>query len=104
MKLRNAFSIIEMIVALVIMVILTTATIAYVRQPRARVSDQACQLGKSELQLRVDEYLRINGRLPSANLRELVTRSSPLPVCPVNGQPYQLDQATGILRAHVHPR
>ncbi len=104
MKLRNAFSIIEMIVALVIVVVLTTATIAYVRQPRARISDQACQLGKSALQLRIDEYQRINGRLPSANLRELVSRSSPLPVCPVTGQPYQLDATSGLIRAHVHPQ
>ncbi len=103
MKLRDAFSILEMIVALVIVVVLTTATIAYVRQPRARISDQSCQLGKSELQLRVDEYLRINGRLPSVNLRELVTRTSPLPICPVDGQPYQLDRTTGLVRAHVHP-
>ncbi len=103
MKFRNAFSLIEMIVALAIVVVLTTATIAFVTQPRARISDQACQLGKSELQLRVDEYLRINGRLPSTNLRELVTRSSPLPVCPVDGQPYQLDRTTGLVRTHMHP-
>lgn len=103
MKLRYAFSILEIIVALAIVVVLTTATIAFVTQPRARISDQACQLGKSELQLRVDEYSRINGRLPSANLRELATRSSPLPVCPVDSQPYQLDRATGLIQAHVHP-
>ena len=103
MTLRKGFSLIEIIVALAIAVVLTTATIAYVQQPRARISDQACQLSKSQLQLRVDEYLRINGRWPSANLRELITGASPLPVCPVDGQAYQLDRTTGLVRVHSHP-
>ena len=103
MKFRNGFSLIEIVLALAILVVVTTATIAYVSQPRARISDQACQLGQSGLQLRVDEYLRINGRLPSTNLRELVTGTSPLPVCPVDGQAYQLDRSTGLVRVHSHP-
>lgn len=103
MKPRNAFSILELLLALTVMVVLVTTTVAFVSQPRAKISKQACRLGLSELQLRVDEYKRINGRLPSTNLRELITRTSPLPVCPFDGQPYQLDRATGLVTVHVHP-
>ena len=103
MKTRSAFSILELLLALTVMVVLVTATVVFVNQPRARISNQSCRLGLSELQLRVDEYQRINGRLPSTNLRELVSRTSPLPVCPVDGQPYQLDRTTGLVTVHVHP-
>jgi prepilin-type N-terminal cleavage/methylation domain-containing protein len=103
MQANRGFSLVEVVLALTIAVVLTTATIAFVKYPRDRISHQACLLGRNQLQLRVDEYLRTQGRLPSVNLRELETRTSPLPVCPVDGQAYRLDRATGMIQTHSHP-
>lgn len=103
MNRRKAFSLVEILLAVAVMVAVTTVTIKYVMQPRDRISNNACQLGRSELQLRVDEYFRTNGRFPSTNLRELATGTSPLPICPVDGQAFQLDVRTGLVGTHVHP-
>lgn len=102
MKRRLGFSLIEMLLGLTVMVALTTATVAFVRQPRTKILNEACNLSRSELQLRVDEYQRTNGRLPSINLRELNGRTTPVSVCPLDGQAYQLDTATGMIRVHSH--
>jgi competence protein ComGC len=99
--LRPAFTLIEMLLALTVMVTLSVAVIAFVRLPRSKASGQACELNRCQLQLFAEEYNRINGRWPSTNLRELGTSSYSVPTCPVDGRPYSLDR-NGYVQSHNH--
>jgi type II secretory pathway pseudopilin PulG len=101
LTIRTAFSLIEMLLALTVMVTLSVAIVAFVRLPRSKAIGQACELNRSQLQLLADEYERINGRWPSSNLRELSTRQYTVPSCPVDGRPYSIDR-NGMVQSHGH--
>ncbi len=100
---RSAFSLLELLLALTIGAVLIAVSIRYITWPRSRVAVQACQLRTNELQLRAEEFARTTGRFPSPNLRELDSRTTPLPLCPVDGQRYQFSAATQKIIPHSHP-
>jgi prepilin-type N-terminal cleavage/methylation domain-containing protein len=99
---RHAFSLIEMLLALTVMVAMTTAIAAYVCYPQNSIKGQACSLTQSEVQLRVEEYFRAQGRWPSSDLRELGNVGWTVPRCPIDGQPYRLDPTSGDVITHIH--
>ena len=99
---RNAFSLIEMLVALAVAVAATTAVIAYVRAPRDRIAARACELRQAELQLRVEEYFRSRGQWPSSNLRELSSTTYTIPNCPITGEAFRFNASTQQIDSHGH--
>jgi general secretion pathway protein G len=105
MQQRVGLTLMEIVLALVIMTVAAVVTMAYVRQPADRVKRESCNLRIQQLETLVLQYVADYGRQPSTNLSQLVSPrylGETLPVCPVDGRAYILDARTGNLVPHSH--
>ena len=92
---RRAFSLLELIAALIIAASLAALSLHHLRKPSLSGKQHSCDLTREVMQDYADRYLETNGRLPSADLRELATDSyagTALPTCPATDQSYRLDR------------
>ncbi len=101
MKLRKAFSLIEILLAIVIIVTVIVATIPYVMSSSQKVKTASCEMQSSELQIRADLYRRKYGKPVSSDLSEVFTASESR-VCPVDQEPFRYDLTTGKVIVHKH--
>lgn len=104
--LRRGLTLLEILLATIVLTVLATVVMAYVRQPSERVKRASCDLRIQQLELHSRQYVSDHGRHPSSNLRELSDArylGEPLPVCPVDGRAYRLDRRSGTIISHAHP-
>ena len=103
---RSGVSLLEIILATVVLTVAAAIVMAYVRQPSERVKREACNLRVEQLQLLVRQHAADTGSLPARDLRQLTAErylGSPLPVCPLDGRAYGLDTRGGQIVPHGHP-
>lgn len=101
---RQGMSLIEIMLATVILSVAAVAVMYYVRQPTDRVKVAACDVRIEQLQVLSRQYQKDFGRVPNSNPRELTGDrylGQPLPVCPVDGRAYRLDRS-GAVVPHNH--
>lgn len=101
---RSGMSLMEIILATVILAVVAAAVMYYVRQPGERVKTAACDVRIEQLQVLTRQYQNDFGRTPSADLRELTGDrylGQSLPICPVDGRAYRIDR-TGSVMPHNH--
>lgn len=101
----SGLTVLEIVLALVVLSALAAATMSYVRQPAETVKREACNLRVGQLNTLILQYQADNRSLPSTNLSQLSTArylGATLPVCPVDGRPYVLDTRTGQVVPHGH--
>lgn len=99
---RSAFTLIEIIAAVVLIGIVGFMGLRHVRTAGTGGQDRACELTRQMLQNEVDRYQRLNRALPSTDMRELVTSEywdGSLPVCPMSGNPMTMDRTGKVLCA-----
>jgi competence protein ComGC len=102
---RAALTLVEIVLALVILTVAAVVTMAYVRQPAERVKRESCNLRIQQLETLVLQYIADYGHQPSSNLSQLVSPrylGETLPVCPLDGRAYLLDTRTGNIVPHSH--
>ncbi|MEZ6136222.1 MAG: prepilin-type N-terminal cleavage/methylation domain-containing protein [Pirellulaceae bacterium] len=100
---RPGFSLVEVMLALVILTVVAVSVLKYTRQPGERVKQQACDLQIGQLQVLVEQYRADYRRLPSRDMQELSAHrylGETLPVCPVDGRAFELNLANGQIVAH----
>lgn len=92
---RIAFSLIELIAAVVLISVVGFLGIRHVRTAGTGGQERACELTRQTLQNEVDQYERTNRALPSTDLRELTSAeywNAAIPTCPVSGTPMTIDR------------
>jgi prepilin-type N-terminal cleavage/methylation domain-containing protein len=102
---RRGFSLVEVILATIVMAVIAVAVMNFSHQPNDRVKKQACDAKIAELQLHVLQYQADYGQLPSANMAELADiryLGQPLSNCPVDGSRFVLNRSTGLVVTHGH--
>ncbi len=103
---RSGLTLLEVMLAVVVLSVVAALTMAYVRQPSDRVKRESCNLRIQQLELLTRQFQADFARLPSSNLRELADvrylGENP-PICPFDGRSYVLDTRTGSIVAHEHP-
>ncbi len=99
---RKAFSLIEVVLATIVLAIIGGIAAKYAVQPRQKVGANACELQRVELQLQAELYRRTHGRPVSGLMTELSTSGRSIPSCPVDGRSYQFNAATGKVIPHSH--
>lgn len=105
-KCRNGLTLLEVVLAMVILTVVTLAVAGFVRQPSERVQSSACNLRVRQLNVHIKQYRSDYQTLPSVDLRELADGrylGEVLPVCPVDGRGYSLDRRVGAVVDHNHP-
>ncbi len=105
LKLRRALTLIEVIMAMALLTVIATSVLYFSRQPGEQVKLHTCELHARRLQVVAQQYRMDYGQWPSSSLTELSAArylGESLPSCPVDGQVYRLNQATGEIISHVH--
>lgn len=97
---RNAFSLLEIIAALVIAATVAVAGIQFLRPAGDSGKQRSCDLTRETLQNDLQRYFDSTGSVPGAHLNELVSpqySGAVLPTCPVTGESYGLDKGNNIV-------
>jgi prepilin-type N-terminal cleavage/methylation domain-containing protein len=97
---RNAFSLLEIIAALVIASTVAVVGIQYLRPSGDTGKQRSCDLTREMLQNDTQRYSEYVGSMPSADLNELAFpqySGAVLPTCPVTGQAYGLDKDDNVV-------
>ncbi len=108
---RNAVSpsgltLLEVMLATVVLTVAAAVTMSYVRQPSDRVKREACNLRVQQLEVLARQYQADFARLPSSSLVELADPrylGAQIPRCPYDDRAYRLDVRSGKIAPHNHP-
>jgi len=101
---RCGFSLIEIIVALIVISSVAVIGIRSLRPAGQGAQQSSCDLTRELLQNDVQRYVEATGVLPRADLSELVSPEYSglvLPTCPATGQAYRLDR-NGVVGCPAH--
>ncbi|TWU57761.1 type II secretion system protein [Rubripirellula reticaptiva] len=102
---RRAFSLIEILAAVMIAATVATIAVTQFRTPGDTAHWRSCQLSRQTVQNEANRYIDITGSLPSSDLRQLSSSQywdGPLPTCPVTGTAFTLDRS-GNINCKSHP-
>ncbi|TWT53928.1 hypothetical protein Pla22_15620 [Rubripirellula amarantea] len=94
-KSTSAFTLIEVIAAVILVSVVAMLGIQHVRTAGESGQARGCELNRRTLQLEVERYELLNRSLPSRDLRELKSAdywNGDLPTCPVTGQAMTIDR------------
>ena len=97
---RNAFSLLEIIAALVIAATVAIVGIQYLRPAGDTGKQRSCDLTREIVQNDAQRYFEFNGSMPGTDLKELASpeySGAVLPTCPVTGQAYRLDKDNNVV-------
>jgi prepilin-type N-terminal cleavage/methylation domain-containing protein len=100
---RNAFTLLEIMLAVIIVATVATLGIAHVRKPAADAHQNACNVHRELLQGLATRYTEEQDAAPSRDLRELVGLdylNGTLPRCPSTAQAYEL--RSGVVACPTH--
>ena len=102
----DAFSLIELMAALMIVVIVAAVLIPRATSQVDEGNRQACFVNKGEVELQAQLWRRNKGTFPAANLSDVGADLNyfpeELPTCPVDGTAYTIDTTTGHVIGHTH--
>jgi prepilin-type N-terminal cleavage/methylation domain-containing protein len=102
----TAFSLMEIMAALVILGILAAVIVPRLAAPQDASKKSACYANKVDIELQVKLWKRNKSSYPAANLSDIGVDVSyfpgSLPVCPVDGTAYTIDTTTGRVIGHTH--
>lgn len=102
---RRGVSLIEVVLATVLLAVVAVAVMRFSQQPNDRVKIQACDARIAELQLLSLQYQADYGQMPGTTLSELTAArylGQPVSVCPVDGRRFVLNRSTGLIVGHGH--
>ncbi|MGB7326169.1 MAG: prepilin-type N-terminal cleavage/methylation domain-containing protein [Rubripirellula sp.] len=102
---RRAFSLIEILAAVMIAATVATIAVTQLRTPGDTAHARSCQLSRQTVQNETNRYVDITGSMPSSDLRQLTSAQhwdGPLPTCPVTGDAFTLDRS-GNVNCTSHP-
>jgi prepilin-type N-terminal cleavage/methylation domain-containing protein len=102
---RSAFSLLELLAVITILGIMALVVIPRIGFSSAAAKENACFQNKAEINAAVERYMfnSSNGALP-ANINALNNATyfpDGIPVCPVSGSSYALDNTTKRVRQHT---
>jgi prepilin-type N-terminal cleavage/methylation domain-containing protein len=105
-QLRPAFSLMEVMAAIVILGILAAVMVPSLWNHQVSAKKSACYTNKGDIELQVKLWKRNNGSYPLANLSNIGSDTTyfpgGLPTCPVDGTSYTIDTTTGRVSGHSH--
>jgi prepilin-type N-terminal cleavage/methylation domain-containing protein len=103
---RSAFSLAELMAAVVILAIVAAYIIPRVGAYNTTAKRNACWTNQGEIELQVKLWRRNNGSYPLANLSDIGANTAYFPqglsTCPVDGTAYTIDTTTGLVVGHTH--
>jgi len=103
---RAAFSLMEIMAAIVILGILAAVMVPRLTGHQDKAKKSACYANKGDIELQAKLWRRNNGTYPLANLSDIGASTTyfpgSLPVCPVDGTAYTIDTTTGKVVGHTH--
>jgi len=103
---RAAFSLMEIMAAIVILGILAAVMVPRLAGHQDKAKRSACYANKGDIELQAKLWRRNNGTYPLANLSDIGASTTyfpgALPVCPVDGTAYTIDTTTGKVVGHTH--
>jgi prepilin-type N-terminal cleavage/methylation domain-containing protein len=106
MKFHRAFSLPELMAAVVILAIVAAYILPRVGGYNDTARKNACWTNKAEIELQVRLWQRNNGSYPASNLSDIGANTSyfpqGLPTCPVDGTTYTINTTTGLVNGHTH--
>jgi len=104
--LTPAFSLMEVLAAIVILGILAAVIVPSLANHQVKAKKSACYANKGDIELQVKLWKRNNGSYPLSNLSNIGADTtyfpSGLPTCPVDGTSYTIDTTTGRVSGHTH--
>jgi prepilin-type N-terminal cleavage/methylation domain-containing protein len=103
---RRAFSLTELMAAVVILGILAAVIVPRVTGHQTSAKKAACYANQGDIETQVKLWRRNVGTYPVANLStigaDVAYFPSGLPVCPVDGSAYTINTTTGLVIGHTH--
>jgi general secretion pathway protein G len=103
---RKAFSLMEVLAAVVILGILAVVMVPRLSGHQDKGKKSACYANKGDIEIQVKLWKRNIGSYPLANLSDIGANTSyfpgGLPTCPVDGTAYTIDTTTGRVTGHTH--
>ena len=100
---RHAFTLLEIMLAVIIVATVAAIGIAHVRKPATGAHQNACNMHREMLQGQPERYTEEKDAAPSRDLRELVGLdyvNGKLPRCPSTAQAYELQN--GVVGCPTH--
>lgn len=100
---RRGFTLLEIMLAVIVVATVSALGIAHVRKPAAGAHQNACNMHREILQGLTDRYAEEQDAAPSRDLRELVGLdyvNGKLPRCPSTTQAYEL--RNGVVSCPTH--
>lgn len=102
----TAFSLMELMAALVIIGILATVIVPRLSGHQDSAKKSGCYANKGDIELQAKLWRRNKGTYPLANLSDIGADTTyfpgGLPVCPVDGTSYTINTTTGRVAGHTH--
>jgi len=103
----RAFSLLEMILAVVIISTVAAVSLQYLRPTGEAARQRTCDVTRQLLQNYTDRYYSSAGSWPSRDLSEIATATfagDSLPLCPCDGSRYEMSGAIVICPTHESTR
>jgi prepilin-type N-terminal cleavage/methylation domain-containing protein len=104
---RNAFTLLEMILAVVIISAVAALSLQHLRPSGQVARQRSCDVTRQTLQNYADRYYSREGTWPSRDLREIAVPTyagDDLPLCPCEGGRYQMSGSLIICPVHEASR
>jgi prepilin-type N-terminal cleavage/methylation domain-containing protein len=103
---QQAFSLVELLTALVLMGIVAAYVIPRVGGQHETAKKNACWTQRGEIELQAQLWRRNHGAFPQAGLGDVGADTNyfaeGVPTCPVDGTSYTIDTASGRVVGHEH--
>ncbi len=103
----RAFSLLELILAVVIISTVVAISLQYLRPTDEAARQRSCDVTRQSLQNNADRFFSVEGNWPSRDLREIATTTlagDSLPLCPCDGGKYEMSGAIVICPTHESTR
>lgn len=103
---RTGLSLMELLASVTIVAVIAAACVARFAAPNDNAKAAACDVNIGDIELQVQLWRRATGSYPAVNLGTIGANADyfpeGLPTCPVDGNPYTIDAATGRVVGHTH--
>ncbi len=107
MKSRIGFTLLEMVLAVVIISAVAAVSLQFIRPVGESSRQRSCDVSRQMLQNYADQYYNRTGTWPQRNLAELATNEfvgPRLPPCPCQGGNYEMSGAIVVCPLHEATR
>lgn len=103
---RRAMSLLELLASLTIVAVIATVMLPRLGGGASDAKNKSCELRRSVVEVQCMLWKRQNGSFPNTGLSDIGTDveyfPDGLPVCPVDGSAYKIDDVTGEVTGHTH--